>query len=84
MKILAAVLLAGVSVVVVLSISALTPKKQDSGRTGIRPAAPSGPSIGYGEPGDPCATNRLGQSFKLDGVTYTCSGPKPYRWREQK
>ena len=84
-KILATVLLAGVSVVVIpLSISALTPKKQDDGRTGIRPAAPSGPSIGYGEPGDPCATNRLGESFDFNGVTYTCSGPKPYRWRAQK
>lgn len=84
-KILAAVLLAGVSVVVVLlSISAMTPKKQDSGRTGISPAAPTGPSIGYGEPGDPCATNRLGESFDFNGVTYTCSGPKPYRWRAQK
>ena len=84
-KILAAVLLAGVSVVlVVVSIAALTPKKQDSGRTGIRPATPSGPSVGYGNPGEPCATNRLGESFDFNGVTYVCSGPKPYRWRAQE
>jgi hypothetical protein len=37
--------------------------------------------LGAGEPGAPCATNRLGKSFVKDGVTYTCSKPKPYRWR---
>lgn len=37
--------------------------------------------LGAGEPGAFCATNRLGKSFVKDGVTYTCQGPKPYRWR---
>lgn len=51
--------------------------------TGIAPSAPKGPAIGHGEPNDFCATNRLGESFDFNGVTYTCSGPKPYRWRAQ-
>lgn len=37
--------------------------------------------LGAGKPGAYCATNRLGKSFVKDGVTYTCKGPKPYRWR---
>jgi hypothetical protein len=32
-------------------------------------------------PGAFCATSRLGKHFAKDGVTYTCKGPKPYRWR---
>lgn len=37
--------------------------------------------VGAGTPGAPCATNRLGKTFKgADGVTYTCGGPKPYHW----
>lgn len=43
---------------------------------------PRGPDIGRGVPGAPCATNRIGETFELDGVTYTCAGPKPYQWRE--
>ncbi len=42
---------------------------------------PRGPDLGRGEPNDFCATNRLGESFVLNGTTYTCKGPKPYRWR---
>lgn len=37
--------------------------------------------LGAGKPGAFCATNRLGKHFTKDGVTYTCKGPKPYRWR---
>lgn len=56
-----------------------------AGRTGITPDAPAtrGPDLGRGNPGELCATNRLGQKFTFNGVTYVCSGPKPYRWRAQ-
>jgi hypothetical protein len=37
--------------------------------------------LGAGTPGAYCATSRLGKHFTKDGVTYTCKGPKPYRWR---
>lgn len=36
--------------------------------------------LGAGTPGAGCATSRVGKSFVQDGVTYTCRGPKPYRW----
>jgi len=54
--------------------------------TGIAPSAPAvrGRDVGRGVPDGPCATSRLGESFTRDGVTYVCSGPKPYRWRAQK
>jgi hypothetical protein len=85
--IIASFLLALVSVVLILN--AITPARPPKGEirlpeTGIAPSAPKGPSVGYGEPNDFCATNRLGESFEFNGVTYTCSGPKPYRWRPQK
>lgn len=53
--------------------------------TGTNPSAPAdrGPDVGKGVPGAPCATNRLGETFERYGVTYVCSGPKPYRWRKQ-
>jgi len=70
---------------VTLLVSAFAPKEKPA-QTGITPSAPAsrGESVGYGNPNEPCATNRLGESFKLNGITYTCSGPKPYRWRAQK
>ena len=37
--------------------------------------------LGAGKPGAYCATSRLGMYFVKDGITYTCKGPKPYRWR---
>jgi hypothetical protein len=54
--------------------------------TVVSPAAENaeadpGKDLGTGEPGAACATNRLGNSFVKDGVTYVCSKPKPYRWR---
>lgn len=47
------------------------------------PATTADPArdLGAGTPGAGCATNRLGKSFVQDGVTYTCKGPKPYRWQ---
>lgn len=33
-------------------------------------------------PGTYCATSRLGLTFKKNGSTYQCKGPKPYRWRK--
>lgn len=39
-----------------------------------------GADLGYGQPGAPCATNRLGKAFVKDGVTYTCGGAVPYHW----
>lgn len=55
--------------------------------TVVSPAAENaeadpGKDLGAGEPGAFCASNRLGKHFEQDGVTYTCAGPKPYRWRE--
>lgn len=79
-------LLATVSLMLILgAVMALTPAKPPA-ETGVGPDAPEvkGPSIGYGEPNEPCATNRLGESFVFNEVTYTCSGPKPYRWRAEK
>lgn len=38
--------------------------------------------LGSGKPGAFCATSRLGKHFTKGGATYTCKGPKPYRWRE--
>ena len=40
--------------------------------------------IGSGTPNAQCATSRLGKSFVKDDVTYTCSTPKPYRWRSDR
>jgi hypothetical protein len=37
--------------------------------------------LGAGKPGAFCATSRRGKQFTKRGVTYTCKGPKPYRWR---
>jgi hypothetical protein len=37
---------------------------------------------GCGKPGAFCATSRLGKSFVYKSVTYTCKGPKPYKWRK--
>lgn len=48
------------------------------------PAAPQVPTpddVATYTPGAYCATSRLGLSFTKGGVTYTCKGPKPYRWR---
>jgi hypothetical protein len=47
------------------------------------PAATADPArdLGAGTPGAGCATSRLGEHFVQNGVTYTCKGPKPYRWR---
>lgn len=61
------------------------PSAPPKGTTGVStpPPVQRGPDIGRGEPNDPCATSRLGESFDFNGVTYTCSGPKPYRWRAQ-
>lgn len=69
-----------------LIFAAFMASPPSKGKTGITPSAPAerGRDIGRGEPNDPCATNRLGESFTFNGVTYTCSGPKPYRWRAQK
>lgn len=50
--------------------------------TSSTPPAVRGPDIGRGVPNGPCSTDRLGASFERDGVTYTCSGPLPYRWRK--
>lgn len=36
------------------------------------------------EPNGFCATSRLGKTITIDGIVYTCKGPKPYRWREDK
>lgn len=46
---------------------------------GVRPSA----DLGAGTPGAFCATSRLGKTFTLDGVTYVCAAPKPYKWRRQ-
>jgi hypothetical protein len=40
-----------------------------------------GKDAGCGTPNASCASNRVGLSFIKNGVTYTCKGPKPYRWR---
>jgi hypothetical protein len=85
--IIGAAVLALVSVTLILN--AFTPAKPPAApekTTGISPSLPAerGPDLGRGEPNDFCATNRLGESFDFNGVTYTCSGPKPYRWRPQK
>ncbi len=90
-KIALAGLLACVSLMLILGavMAFLTPARPPAGKTetpadtGIAPSAPKGPALNYGEPNEPCATNRLGESFDFNGVTYTCSGPKPYRWRAQ-
>lgn len=34
-----------------------------------------------GNPGGFCATSRVGKAIQINGVTYICKGPKPYRWR---
>lgn len=80
--ILGAAFLALISILLIFA--ACAPARET--RTGITPDAPAerGPDLGRGEPNDFCATNRLGESFEFNGVTYVCSGPKPYRWRAQK
>jgi hypothetical protein len=35
-----------------------------------------------GKPGAYCAAYKVGKSFVHEGITYTCKGPKPYRWRQ--
>lgn len=62
-----------------------SPTHTISPRLGVSPrhsgsANPAG-DLGAGKPGAYCATSRLGMYFVKDGITYTCKGPKPYRWR---
>lgn len=85
--IMAAVLLALVSLFLIFSVwfsTAPPPPAQPRSTTGVSTPAPRGGSdIGRGVPGASCSTDRLGASFVMDGVRYTCSGPKPYRWRAE-
>lgn len=45
---------------------------------GLPPSA--GPLTLSVTPGGYCTTSQLTRQFVTDGVTYTCGGPKPYRW----
>jgi hypothetical protein len=69
------------------SVEPLEPLPVLSGQPLPDPATPDeseadpGRDLGAGKPGAYCATNRLGKHFTKDGITYTCKGPKPYRWR---
>lgn len=94
-KVIAALILAALSLgLIALSVMTLMARRSaDPTPAGTRapaasPAAKLRPSeaqpgvdAGAGTPNAPCATNRLGMWFEKDGVTYTCKGPAPYRWR---
>lgn len=63
---------------------ALTPAPVTSSPAATSPAAsPTTSDVTVSvTPGGFCATSRLGKTWKSpQGVTYTCKGPKPYRWR---
>lgn len=71
-----------VSVIVLLSGCAHpTPKPAPTPSPVDSASADATRDLGAGKPGAYCATNRVGKHFTKDGVTYTCKGPKPYRWR---
>lgn len=72
--------------VIVCGIALLVPSSPKTANTPAAPVASPTPTQTNPDqlaevPGGYCATNRLGKTIVVDGKTYTCQAPKPYRWR---
>lgn len=78
--IIVAVLLALVSCVLGVAILDQENPQPATPAASILPAVRD---LGAGTPGAGCATSRRGKTFVIDGVTYVCSGPKPFTWKSQ-